>query len=352
MTCVPTEDGFCLLTSALSSASFCLLTSTLFQASAQQASPLSQLGTYSNGRSVSVSDDRPRSLPARVVVGKAKQLVRILLNSPASLEKILVYLTLIYLLLLSFIYVYSGTRPKGKGLFSFLYHHYVDTVGVAGYDPIQGALSPPLRLRAHLSAILFLWTIFLLNWPLVFATATTCSPFWNLPYAFWYTAAAAVAIYSISFYILFHVLPGVSLPSGPRRHKIKRQPAWKNSWIPLPAVATKWRCAYAQDSHKVSQAVFEGTSASLTGEPAGRDIWTGQTTGSEETSKKRVDERLVQEMASGGRPAGFNPAVNPNRYVSCGFHCRVLDCVSSYPKSQSPVLALLGCLQLFVTARG
>jgi hypothetical protein len=233
----------------------------------------------------------------------------------------------------------TGKRPKGNGLFSFLYHHYVDAVGVAGYDPIQGALSPPLRLRAHISAMLFLWTILLLGWPLLVVvalvaddTSTSCR-YWNLPDAFWYTAAAVVTVYSAHFYVVFNLLSGVSLPSGPRPYKMTRQPAWKNAWVPAPAVADKWRCAYAKDSHQVTMSVFQGTGASLTGEPAGRDIWTGQGTQHSQESQqvsqnKRVDERLVQELASGGREAGFNPAVNPNRYVRYIYisHCIVLSC--------------------------
>jgi hypothetical protein len=201
-------------------------------------------------------------------------------------------------------------------------------VGVQGYDPIQGALAPPLRLTAHISAVLFLWAVSLLVWPYFMALTVAADGTsihhcrtGNVPDVVWVTAAAAVAVYSAHFYVLFHVLSGVSLPCGPRPHKITRTPAWKNRLVSLPVdIAGKFRCAYAADSHEVSRTVFQGTGATLTGEPAGRDVWTGtpktksqqQQQGSQNT---RVDERLVQEMASGGRAAGFNPAVNPNRYV-------------------------------------
>jgi hypothetical protein len=192
---------------------------------------------------------------------------------------------------------------------------------VKGYDPIQGALSPPLRLLAHISAMFFLWAMILLVWPafmLLGSTSTvhsTCR-YWNVPDVVWYTAGAAVAVYSAYFTVLFHVVSGVSLPCGPRPHKITRQPEWNNRLIPLPALvqAGKYKCVYAQDSHNVTEQVFQGTGASLTGEAAGRDIWTGHSSKSSQQGKKsKVDERLVQEMASGGRsPGGFNPALNPN----------------------------------------
>lgn len=200
-------------------------------------------------------------------------------------------------------------------------------MGVTGYDPIQGALSPPLRLLAHISAMFFLWSILLLVVPLFIladdgTTSSNSCRYWNVPDLVWYTAAVTVAVYSAHFAFLFHVLSGVSLPCGPRPHKITRQPAWNNRLIPLPALvqADKFRCAYADDSHEVTQAVFQGTGASLTGEPAGRDIWTGRdkskSSNSASLNKRiKVDERLVQEMASGGRASGFNPAINPNRYV-------------------------------------
>jgi hypothetical protein len=227
----------------------------------------------------------------------------------------------------------KGQRPKGRGLFALLYHHVTDTdhkCAVTGYDPIQGALSPPLRLRVHISAIFFLWTLLLLLWSssllsndsdsdTIVETMSSCR-YWNLPDAFWVTAVAATALYSCHFYVLFHVLQGVSLPCGPRPHKITRKPAWNDRHIPLPAVADKWRCVYAQDSHDITETVFAGTpGAKLTGEAAGRDLWTGTTKSQQqvppqtgEKQQHRVDETLVQEMASGGRDAGFNPAVNPN----------------------------------------
>lgn len=227
----------------------------------------------------------------------------------------------------------SGQRPKGKGLFSLLYHHVADGVGVVGYDPIQGALSPPLRLRAHLAGILFVWSTVL--WLLsntansitttntsittntLQALSLTCSVL-NLPDICWYSAAAALTLYAATFFVLFHVVPGVSLPSGPRPHKIQRIPIWPDQTVHLPPVLVKtWRCANAQESHQLTHRGLQGTSAALTGEPAGRDCWTNvpvttTTTTTTTTLNGTVDERLVQEMAGGGRPAGFNPAVNPN----------------------------------------
>jgi hypothetical protein len=167
----------------------------------------------------------------------------------------------------------------------------------------------------------FLWSIFLLVLLPLFIvvndSSSTCR-YWNVPDAVWHTAAVTVAVYSSYFFVLFHVVSGVSLPCGPRPHKITRQPQWNNRLIPLPALVQgdKFKCVYAQESHNVTEEVFQGTGASLTGEAAGRDIWTGisKSKSSQSQGKKtKVDERLVQEMASGGRePGGFNPALNPN----------------------------------------
>jgi hypothetical protein len=51
-----------------------------------------------------------------------------------------------------------GVRAvAGRGLFGYLYFALKDGVGVLGYDPIQGALAPFLRVSCHASLFLMLW---------------------------------------------------------------------------------------------------------------------------------------------------------------------------------------------------
>jgi hypothetical protein len=103
------------------------------------------------------------------------------------------------------------------------------------------------------------------------------------------------------------VRPGVSLPEGPRPHKIQRTPAWPNQTWDLRC---DHRYAQSQESYDITATEYN---VLLTGEPAGRDIWTTATSATRRSlSQQRVDDALVQELASGGRPPGFNPSVNPN----------------------------------------
>lgn len=127
--------------------------------------------------------------------------------------------------------------------------------------------------------------------------------------------ASSLFLLSISIYLAFlfwvhYLLPAVSDPGGPRPHRIQRQPKWDDRPIPLPANITKWRCAIAEESHTITEAAV-GESL-LTGEAFGRDLWTRE---SYSSNLKSVDEKLVMELASGGRLGSFNPSVNPNRYV-------------------------------------
>lgn len=240
------------------------------------------------------------------------------------------------------IFSHAGVRPKGRGLFSFLYHYLIDGVGVFGYDPIQGALSPPLRLLCHVSAIFVLWGFMILypipildfsdhhNHPqfLPCPTRMLAIPALNLPTIVWFRGMSALFVYMLSFYDLFYVFDGVSVPSGPRPHKIQRFPRWENKTWELTAIASKnWRCVTAQEAHAVTEARFAGTTnAALSGEPSGRDVWTvaaatTATAAAPSNKQINVDETVVQEMASGGTgtPAGFNPHVNPNRYRARAF---------------------------------
>lgn len=198
----------------------------------------------------------------------------------------------------------TGNRPKGWGLFSYLRHYIADGVGVLGYDPILGALSPPLRVRIHIAAAVACWAALLSIWPTRYIP-DAC--FWaNMSLAFWESGFVAIMTYLYVFYAI-NQLPGVSDPGGPRAHKIQRKPQWEDKELPLPKAADKWRFAVGAAGHEITEQRQAGTSAALTGEPAGRDIWTTVDGG----KKPRVDERLVAELASGGR-SGFNPALNPN----------------------------------------
>ena len=236
------------------------------------------------------------------------------------------------------IYIMTGRRPTGKGLFSWLYHFIVDGVGVVGFDPILGALSPPLRLLIHVSACCMLsavssWLFLLLAFSnkndTVCATFTlsflsfkdddddaTKATFVSLLPVF----AVTTLFYTAYFYYLMYMLPGVSVPGGPRPHKIQRQPSWPNKDISIPdelLLVDGWRCASAEDSHLVTAEVMEGNL--LTGESFGRDLWTREPRMNYPRRGKKVTrstETLIQEMASGGRtPGKFNPSVNPNRCV-------------------------------------
>ena len=188
---------------------------------------------------------------------------------------------------------FSGKRGSGRGLWSFLVSYLVEGVGVWGYDPVQGALSPPLRLALHASVVLLLWAA------VVSSAEATAS---------WSTGGAVLCVYSLLQWIVHHVLPGVSIPGGPRAHKIDRHPQWPDRTYTLPKEHHQWTYACAEDSHAHSQTRFQGTGAALTGEPFGRDIWTHSS-----SSKASRDDKLVDEYARGGRSSGgFNPSVNPN----------------------------------------
>ena len=211
---------------------------------------------------------------------------------------------------------YIGVRPKGKGLLEWNYHYILSGRGVMGYDPIQGALSPFLRLQIHLATLLLIWsgTILLLLGPFpqeMLLANCTASAWFHLPALVWMVGLGSATIYCAFFYYVHHILPGVSAIGGPREEKIRRTPKWEDKSWDLPALQ-KWRYVTAEESHDVSMVTFAGTRAVLTGEPAGRDIWTAVPLAKNNNNAKPVDEALVRELASGGRPAGFYPSRNPN----------------------------------------
>ena len=208
-----------------------------------------------------------------------------------------------------------GKRPLGTGLFSYLFRYYKDGVGVWGYDPVQGAFAPPLRSRFHMVAAMLLWAVMLSQWP-VSVIPDQCFSSTGISLSLVQSGVVAVAAYSCLQYIIHYLLPGVSHPGGPRDHKIQRIPAWDDTTTTLPACANHWRCTVAEESHEVSQTKFEGTSAKITGEASGRQMWTNQQKKQKDGKTTKANEKLILEMASGGRQnPGFNPASNPNRYV-------------------------------------
>lgn len=196
-----------------------------------------------------------------------------------------------------------GQRPMGTGLWSYLQSQVSDGIGIWGYDSSLGAWSPLIRVSVHFSCLFGLWALSLLflggNEDCASSSAITMC------------GVIVSTLYLGFFYVYFHKLPNVSHPGGPRAHKIQRKPMWNDVNTPTPSITKDWRCAVAEDSHQVTASLFEGTAGSLTGEPAGRQIWTNVPS-SAIGGRKRVDERKVQEMASGGRPEGFNASQNPN----------------------------------------
>lgn len=206
-----------------------------------------------------------------------------------------------------------GVRPMGSGLWSYFYHHFIDSVGGFGYDSILGSWSPPIRLGFHVSMI---WSLVALAVQLFVHgdddDDEACVA--DLTIVIW--ASGAIVVYMAFFYVYFHCMPNVSHPGGPRPHKIQRMPQWDNQTTTMlsgDSLTTNWRCAVAQDSHDATEHQFEGTCGVLSGEPVGRQIWTLEPPPKSQAKQKRVDEKLVQEMASGGRSDGFNPSDNPNR---------------------------------------
>ena len=176
----------------------------------------------------------------------------------------------------------------------------MNSVGVSGYDPILGALSPSLRILAHTSGALLFSSL-----AVVLFGSTSNEDKCEGPLALSQTNLLTLMATSLAYVILWAAYDQygrpVSWPGDPRPHKIQRQPQWKDRSIELPNHS--FQCVAAQSSHDLPD------SGPLTGEPAGRDVWSTQG-----PNPPRIwREGLVQEMASGGRPAGFNPAVNPNR---------------------------------------
>lgn len=249
-----------------------------------------------------------------------------------------------------------GQRPnKGHGLFGPSYFGSMRRgIGVWGYDPIQGALSPMLRFLVHASTILIIW-----GSSIYIYTATLASlikfDIKNCEYSV-VIGGIVLIVYLYCSSRCFGILPGVSVPSGPRLQKIQRTPQWRDQYWMIHSHSTNnnkangkeqttspqlHRYVHGQESHLISEQLYnvdyeghnsitDGNASGgssrrfrLTGESAGRDIWTttsirNDTQNVKDTTSNNscVSNDLLQSFASGGRPyMGFNPNINPNRYV-------------------------------------
>jgi hypothetical protein len=133
-------------------------------------------------------------------------------------------------------------------------------------------------------------------------------------------------LYLSNSYYWWKIRPGISQPSGPRRHRIDRQPQWSQSTSPWPhSIETSdWNYVCGKDSHRATENTVNSNmnnndnhnKVRLTGEPTGRDIWIhgkAMFPKLQGNGKFIVDNHLVQLLASGGRPLGFQPSTNPNR---------------------------------------
>jgi hypothetical protein len=139
-------------------------------------------------------------------------------------------------------------------------------------------------------------------------------------------------LYLFNSYYWWYIRPGVSHPSGPRRRRMDRQPQWSDHFFPPPPSVAKlgWRYICGKESHHATEISANNNNTNinrhlskvhLTGEATGRDIWIHDTDKSQQLEGNGTvivdnDDELVQQLANGGRPLGFQPSANPNRYVN------------------------------------
>uniref|UniRef100_A0A7S1NID4 Terpene cyclase/mutase family member n=1 Tax=Eutreptiella gymnastica TaxID=73025 RepID=A0A7S1NID4_9EUGL len=109
----------------------------------------------------------------------------------------------------------------------------------------------------------------------------------------------------------------VSHPGPARKRKIERQPHWDHV-LELPSIG-KWRCATAAVSHTLTHKE-NPSDVQLTGEPAGRQIWT-QTPLS--TAPQGLDVTITDDVKDflGIRDFSFDPERNPNA-ADLPFRCQ------------------------------
>ena len=239
----------------------------------------------------------------------------------------------------------NGKRPMGKGVLTYFLNHVTSGTGVKGYDSILGAFSPPLHIMFHLALSLLFYSagISLLAINPRIHTKIENSIYQCETHIFPNSAYFPIylVIYVFLCFLVGKFSRGVSHPGGPRKHRIRRSPKWNDKITYIDQCddshmdGIKWHCDVSTQSHaatakrfidanpKPAVAAVSSTSRTgmkgetitlgLTGEADGRDTWSWTKSSFDEKETSKIDENLVQTMALGGRPKGFNPSVNPNR---------------------------------------
>jgi len=197
-----------------------------------------------------------------------------------------------------------------------LRHH-----GVIGYDAILGTFPSHFHMLFHLSYVLMLQglVLFMMRWLVLPAELSASDE----------ATAHLLLIPVLLFYIVFYLTillqrsQTVSDPGKPRKHKLQSLPNWEHgnthSWLSTTNPTTNWSCVVGPASHTVTQA--HHPPYSLTGESAGRQIWTTHNEDSKILTTPPLpallseeEEQWVQRVAAGGRDTFgiFCPSQNPN----------------------------------------
>jgi hypothetical protein len=213
-----------------------------------------------------------------------------------------------------------GKRPLGRGIWTYLSSQLFSShSGVYGYDSSLGALNPVLRILVHVAGVVFLQALLLRKFSLLLNQVDIFSNH-NFTSGFF-----ALSLYLFSFWAYDKVTYGVSHPGGPREHKIRRMPKWSDVTTSIDDVIgdKAWKCAVAQNSHRVTLERFglgskdgengmKCNEVGMSGEPAGRQMWAVSTSKEFEGSPITEDQKaLIRTIAKCGRE-GFNPSKNPN----------------------------------------
>lgn len=228
-----------------------------------------------------------------------------------------------------------GLRPHGRNFWTWLYNYCLGSKarggGMFGYDCIQGAMSPPLRVACHISATLMVWSmvVFVVGglgggsygdhssnkqqqpWGVSTPTFVSSSDQQYCEASTVVSSAfVATAIYGAVMYIIHHVLPSVSMPGGPRAHKIQRQPQWPGGGVKLPKqLVDGYQCLVADESHKATSDKFfieiSNGCGQLTGEAAGRQTWFKQETNLNIDEGNDAKSSNPRAGGGGGGPVQF-----------------------------------------------
>jgi len=207
-----------------------------------------------------------------------------------------------------------GKRPIGKGLYTYLYSQLFSSyTGCWGYDSSLGSFAPFWRLMFHICTIMVFYAVVL-----YMNMSSSNSNVQNLK-----VGLRVTLVYTLAFFFYGKFSKGVSDPGGPREHKIPRMPKWNNVQVSIPKNCQKWRCAVAQDSHRVTLKRFnldpkshgeDGINSGdigMHGEPFGRQMWTTEPNPIDWSHVSEEQRELIKDMAKAGRQ-DFNPSFNPN----------------------------------------